>query len=70
MTTTVNGKPYDDVTFTCKDCGADFVFTINEQVFFDEKGFTAPKRCGPCRRANKEAKAQGRGMPRGPRRGN
>ena len=35
-----------DKTITCKDCGADFVFTEAEQEFYREKGFeNEPVRC-------------------------
>ena len=43
-----------DKTLTCKDCGAEFVFTVGEQEFYIEKGFdNEPKRCLACRRAKK-----------------
>ena len=43
-----------DKTLTCRDCNAEFVFTIGEQEFYAEKGFTnEPSRCPDCRRANK-----------------
>ncbi len=39
-----------DKTLTCKDCGADFVFTVSEQNFYEEKGFeNEPGRCKECR---------------------
>jgi len=45
---------FTDKTITCKDCGAEFVFTANEQEFFAEKGFTnEPQRCQSCRKARK-----------------
>ena len=35
-----------DKTLTCKDCGAEFVFTEGEQAFYAEKGFeNDPVRC-------------------------
>ncbi|MDU2065415.1 MAG: zinc-ribbon domain containing protein [Sporomusaceae bacterium] len=44
-----------DKTLTCRDCGADFVFTASEQDFFAEKGFTnEPGRCPSCRSARKQ----------------
>ncbi|MBX9137873.1 MULTISPECIES: zinc-ribbon domain-containing protein [unclassified Clostridium] len=44
-----------DKTLTCRDCGAEFVFTTGEQEFYKEKGFTnEPTRCVACRRAKKE----------------
>ena len=43
-----------DKTLTCKDCGAEFVFTVGEQEFYKEKVFdNEPKRCLACRRAKK-----------------
>ena len=38
----------------CADCGATFAFTVEEQEFFQSKGYTnEPKRCLPCRQARK-----------------
>jgi CxxC-x17-CxxC domain-containing protein len=35
---------------TCIDCGADFVFTAGEQLFFHDKQFkNTPKRCKSCK---------------------
>jgi DNA-directed RNA polymerase subunit RPC12/RpoP len=46
-----------DKTLTCKDCGQQFVWTVGEQEFYAEKGFTnEPTRCPDCRRANKQNK--------------
>ena len=43
-----------DKSLTCRDCNASFIFTIGEQEFYAEKGFTnEPSRCPDCRRANK-----------------
>lgn len=44
-----------DKTLVCKDCGNDFTFTVSEQEFFAEKGFTnEPGRCPACRAAKKD----------------
>ncbi|VBB07182.1 Hypothetical protein LUCI_2426 [Lucifera butyrica] len=44
-----------DKNLTCRDCGAEFVFTASEQDFFAEKGFTnEPSRCPDCRAARKQ----------------
>ena len=46
-----------DKTLTCKDCGAEFVFTECEQAFYAEKGFeNDPVRCPECRKAIKQQK--------------
>jgi CxxC-x17-CxxC domain-containing protein len=45
-----------DKTLSCRDCGAEFVFTASEQDFFAEKGFTnEPGRCPSCRAARKQS---------------
>ncbi|MBQ6820243.1 MAG: zinc-ribbon domain-containing protein [Clostridium sp.] len=44
----------EDKKIVCKDCGAEFVFTVGEQEFYKEKGFdNDPVRCADCRRARK-----------------
>ena len=46
-----------DKKITCVDCGAEFLFTVRDQEFYAEKGFTnEPKRCKACRDAKKPAK--------------
>jgi CxxC-x17-CxxC domain-containing protein len=41
---------FRDKMLTCTDCGADFVFTSGEQLFFHDKQFTnEPKRCRACK---------------------
>ncbi|MBU1089462.1 zinc-ribbon domain containing protein [Patescibacteria group bacterium] len=47
-----------DKTLTCEECGKDFIFTAGEQEFYEEKGFTPPKRCPDCRAAKKAAGRQ------------
>jgi len=45
---------YQDRYLTCRDCGEEFVFSVSEQEFFAEKGFTNdPGRCPQCRAARK-----------------
>ena len=47
-----------DLTLECSDCGAEFLFTVGEQEFYQSRGFTNyPKRCQSCRNAR-------RGQPR------
>lgn len=44
-----------DKVITCRDCDKDFIFTVSEQEFFAEKGFTnLPSRCPECRAARKQ----------------
>lgn len=41
---------FTDRILKCVECGADFVFTAGEQLFFHEKLFlNVPKRCKQCR---------------------
>jgi len=55
---------FQDKTLTCIDCGADFVFTVDEQEFYANHQLTnEPRRCKPCREKRKAS--GGRGGPRG-----
>ncbi len=41
---------FQDKVLKCVDCGADFVFTAGEQLFFHDKQFkNDPKRCKGCK---------------------
>jgi CxxC-x17-CxxC domain-containing protein len=41
---------FRDKQLTCKECGAEFVFSVGEQQFFADCGFkNQPKRCKDCR---------------------
>ena len=41
---------FQDKVLKCIDCGADFVFTAGEQLFFHDKQFkNQPKRCKACK---------------------
>lgn len=42
---------YKDAKIKCQDCGNEFIFSANEQKFYEEKGFIPPKRCRSCRNA-------------------
>ena len=54
---------FQDKTLACRDCGKDFVWTVGEQKFFSEKGFTnPPTRCPDDRKKNKEQRKSGRVM--------
>ena len=41
-----------DRELTCIDCGADFVFTAGEQLFFHDKQFTNDRNTASCVREN------------------
>src|SRR5436853_7278564 len=41
---------FQDRVLKCVDCGADFVFTAGEQLFFhDKQSKNEPKRCKTCK---------------------
>jgi len=41
---------FNDRVLKCSDCGAEFVFTAGEQVFFHDKQFkNDPKHCKQCK---------------------
>ncbi len=41
---------FQDKVLKCMDCGADFLFTAGEQLFFHDKQFkNEPKRCKACK---------------------
>jgi len=51
-----------DRMLTCRDCGAEFVFTAGEQEFYAQKGFEhEPSRCGSCRQTRKRDRSSGGG---------
>jgi len=52
----------EDQTLQCKDCAQNFTFTVREQEFFAEKGFTnKPQRCRDCRQQRKASGGGGGG---------
>ena len=47
---------FEDKTLTCRECGAQFVFTASEQQFYADKGFqNEPGRCPSCRAKRRAA---------------
>ncbi|HEY8172147.1 MAG TPA: zinc-ribbon domain containing protein [Dehalococcoidia bacterium] len=54
--------PYTDRNLACVDCGAEFVFSAEDQEFHASRGFTnEPKRCPDCRRARKATRGDSMG---------
>lgn len=51
----------EDLQLTCSDCGQEFTFSNEDQAFFRERGYSAPKRCKSCRQAKKNEQAGGGG---------
>ena len=55
---------FQDKVLKCIDCGADFIFTAGEQLFFHDKQFkNEPKRCKACK-SKRAARPAGSGMSR------
>jgi len=45
---------FQEKSLQCSDCGATFTFSVEDQEFFQSKGYTnEPKRCPSCREARK-----------------
>ena len=40
-----------DIIIKCQDCGTEFVFSVKDQIFYEDKGYLPPKRCKSCRNA-------------------
>lgn len=59
---------FEEQNLQCADCGCVFPFTVEEQEFYYQKGFSSPKRCNDCRAARKRQR-QGGGGGGGGRRG-
>ena len=58
-----------DISITCSDCGQDFTFSAADQAFFQERGYSTPKRCKPCRQAKKNDQGGGSGYRSAPSQG-
>src|SRR5438874_11582853 len=45
-----------DQTLYCRDCNAEFTFTVGEQEFYASRGLpNSPSRCPECRAARKQS---------------
>ena len=45
---------FQDKSIQCSDCGKEFTFSVEDQEFFQSKGYTNdPKRCPECRQSRK-----------------
>ncbi len=58
-----------DQELMCSDCGQSFTFTSEDQAFFNERGYSTPKRCKQCRQAKKQEQSGGGGYQRSESRG-
>ena len=45
---------FEEKSIQCFDCGREFTHSVEDQEYFQSKGFTnEPKRCPECRQARK-----------------
>lgn len=49
-------KEFNKTLMKCKECGKYFELTWSEEMFFEKKGLSIPKRCRQCRAKRKKAK--------------
>lgn len=54
----------EDQQLICSDCGQSFTFSGEDQEFFRERGYSAPKRCKTCRQVKKNGQSDGGGYHR------
>jgi CxxC-x17-CxxC domain-containing protein len=50
-----------DLLLTCSDCGQEFTFSTEDQAYFQDRGYSSPKRCKACRQAKKNEQSGGGG---------
>ena len=54
---------FQDKRLKCVDCGAEFIWTAGEQLFFADKQFNnEPKRCKECKARRASRATAGRGF--------
>ena len=53
---------FEDKDITCVDCNNTFVFSVDDQQYHADKGYTnEPKRCPDCRRSRRSGGGYGDG---------
>ncbi|MCH8207396.1 MAG: zinc-ribbon domain-containing protein, partial [Chloroflexi bacterium] len=51
---------FQERTLTCADCGTSFPFTVEDQQFHADRGYTnEPKRCPSCRETRRSERGGG-----------
>lgn len=50
-------KEFNKTLMKCKECGKYFELSWSEEMFFEKKGLSIPKRCRQCRAKRKKAKS-------------
>jgi len=49
MKTTNDLSDLGDKEIVCNHCGETFIFSVRDQIFYEEKQYLPPKRCKKCR---------------------
>jgi len=62
--TWTRGNMAGDQQLMCSDCAQSFTFSAEDQEFFRDRGYSAPKRCKACRQAKKNEQTGGGGYQR------
>lgn len=56
----LSGQNFQEISLQCADCNQEFAFSVEEQEFYQQKGYSTPKRCASCRAQNRQNKGGGR----------
>ncbi len=48
-----------DKVIQCASCNTEFNFSVEEQEFYESKGFQPPRKCKPCRDTAKQNRGGG-----------
>lgn len=47
-------QPLEDEKLVCVDCGVSFVFSADEQVYFQQRSLSPRKRCPACAKLRRD----------------
>ena len=53
-------QQFEDQQLQCVECGEEFIFSAEDQEFYQQKRYSEPKRCPTCR-ANRKVRNAGGG---------
>jgi len=57
----MNYQNFQDQQLQCVECGQNFLFSSEDQEFYNQKGYSSPKRCSVCRANRKMGDSRGGG---------
>lgn len=61
----MNYQNFEDQQLQCAECGQGFVFSAEDQEFYQQKRYSTPKRCPICRANRKMGDSRGGDRSRG-----